>query len=303
MRGEPREARDSLLYRLGRDGRILRNLSVTEGHQVFIVVTEDLDGKLGKVVIGQRLDQEAFLQVAGADTARLERLQHRDALGHRQARRFQREFVPQHAFDFDDKAIVVGKALRHGAFVGTLEEAVLVERIDEVFHQFAESLFRTARLQKLVHQFARAVPFAQLVQKPILQARIAVLLRAVPSFVRVRSRVVQILERSVHVARAIFEALRPIFARRILVDIVIRVGAVLERPALKVHLLARAFIGILGVVRFVLRRIGRDFVGNIVVEFQQRVAFDFLLDSRLEFEGILLQYRNGLEHLRRDSLL
>ena len=85
-----------------------------------------------------------------------------ERLYHREARLFEGNFVADHLLDFDDERNVVGHDLRHGHLVGTLQKTVFVQGVNQVFHQAAETNFRTARLCKLCHKFAGSVPVPKL---------------------------------------------------------------------------------------------------------------------------------------------
>ena len=163
MRGELRELRDGLLYLFRTPGHVLRDLRVAQRHEVVKVVLENLERHLRKVVAGAGLDKEAFLEVAGADAERLESLQHMNRLGHGEARVLERYLAADDAFGLDHELVVVGEDLHHRLVGGALQKAVLVEAVDEVLYQVAETLLGATRLVQLLKEFPRPVPVAELV--------------------------------------------------------------------------------------------------------------------------------------------
>ena len=82
--GQPGKVAYSLLDGVGRHAQILGNLCIAQRVQVVEMRLENADGEFGEIRDGISLNKEAFPQIAGANAARLERLQDVESLADRE---------------------------------------------------------------------------------------------------------------------------------------------------------------------------------------------------------------------------
>ena len=217
-----------------------------------------------------------------------------ERLTHGERTLFEGLLAAEHRLDFVDQRVLRFADQRH-LRGHSLQETVLVEGIDQVFHQLAESLFGAAFLGELFQLLLRAGPQQQLVAQLVLKTLPVILDGAVPFVVRIVRGGIQILERGVLVHGAVLQVLLivDIAAVGTVQKLAIAHGAVLERGIVR----RIVIVEIVGTVVLEFRPRIRKFVivdfalihRRGIVQFQKRVAFQFFLDRRVELQGIFLQ--------------
>ena len=141
VRSQPRKTANRLLHLIGGDSHILRYLCIAKRHQVFKMIFQNPNGNRRKTIQGFRLYNKAFLQVPRANALGIKTPEYVKRLYYGELSLFQRYFTTNNLLYLNNERIVVGQDLRHGHLVGTLQKTVLIQRINQVFHQFPEPGF------------------------------------------------------------------------------------------------------------------------------------------------------------------